>query len=846
MDRARFSRVKELFQRAVALSAAEREALLQTSCADDTELAREVRDLLVHAQQAGGFLDRAATPGATPPAPVSRIPGFELREQLAVGTSGTVYRAVQIEPKREVALKVLRIDSLAPGLVARFRREAQILAQLDHPGIARVIASGVLEDGALSLPWMALEFVAGATLDDFIAAKEPSTEQRVQLFAQICDAVEHAHAMGIVHRDLKPSNVMIDGAGRPHVIDFGIARGLVDEPGSDWRTHTGTLIGTLAYMAPEQTRGERAITPACDVYALGCMLYECLAGRLPLEIDELDLIDAVEAIGGLEPAPLRQLRPDLPRDLETILLKALEKDALRRYRNAGALGADLRNWLAHRPVLARRATAVYQALKFARRNRPLILGAVLVVALLSIALVQTLRRLHSEQRGNERMSALTEAMSSKFFGLSERLGFGEQDRSNAEELIALIEAQLALDPGYRPLRVLLTKALEDVGDLHWSGRDFEAAEAKYRRAFALCEQLAQEDPEDRQNRSRASRLCARLGETARERGDLDERNRRFDEALARDEELVARFPDDLELREDLGWSLGRSAEVAAERGDQALAMRLNQRRLNDAEELVRQEPENWKYVRNLSSAHHYMIRQDPAGDHHITSVRLARREAELRVGARDARTWLVFALMGQAERLGSSAPELGASLEACAIAQHLVREDPYRLEHLSVLLTSCAHAVWAQEAAGRHEEALATLRECIALAAPLVNRPGIDNYARVTCFEWGMRELRLLRKWAPAAKPTVGEEQAWKWLHQAAASQPGLAADLRACSFALVGMCGELGASAEGFMARFFEPLLKNAPRSRAVWFADELSRHPDLSESARAELEALRRTHGF
>jgi tetratricopeptide (TPR) repeat protein len=304
---------------------------------------------------------------------------WRILRRIGRGGMGEVFAARRPHPDREVALKVVRAGLTGPEALARFRFEIELLARLDHPGIVALLDAGITEDGEFA--WFAMPLVTGAPLD--VATRAMSVRERVGVMAKVCDAVAHAHARGIVHRDLKPANILVDTAGEPRILDFGIGRSATGESG---QTRTGMVLGTVAYMSPEQARGDPASDVRTDVYALGVVLYELLAGRLPIPVSA-DLLSAIQQIAVREPDPL----PDtLEADLGVIARTCLAKDPALRYATAHALADDLRRWLDHRPILARPPTLRYQAIRFAQRNRGLTAAAAIVALVAAIGLAGTL------------------------------------------------------------------------------------------------------------------------------------------------------------------------------------------------------------------------------------------------------------------------------------------------------------------------------------------------------------------------------------------------------------------------------------------------------------------------
>jgi len=292
----------------------------------------------------------------------AELAGFAIEGVLGQGGMGVVLAARQAHPARRVALKVLpREWARDERWVARFRREADALARLDHPGIATVFATGTEpESGA---PYIAMALVEGQTLDRYVKAERPSTRAAVLLAQRIAEAVGHAHDSGVVHRDLKPTNVMVTAEEHPVVLDFGLARFADD--GETGLSHTGALLGTLPYMSPEQVRGQRELDARSDVYSLGVLIQELITGRRPYALEGLSLVEAAKRI---ETAPPRRPGRSVHRDLAAVLGKALAKEPARRYSSAGDLAADLRRYLEGRSVLAKPPALAESTLRFVRRH----------------------------------------------------------------------------------------------------------------------------------------------------------------------------------------------------------------------------------------------------------------------------------------------------------------------------------------------------------------------------------------------------------------------------------------------------------------------------------------------
>jgi len=393
----RFRRLEEVFCAALEVPEHERAARVAELCGSDRELAAEVTRLLaVRAQTRGTFLSPAArlqvsADDFTAPAEddwTGRcIDGFTLVRRLAVGGMGAVYEATQQELRRSVALKLMRGALLDADARRRFAREAQILAEVRHPHIAQVYASGTYRDAGVDVPYIAMELVPGAVgLLTHADQQRLGLRDRLRLFLTVCDAVLHGHQRGVIHRDLKPANLLVDESGHVKVIDFGVARMLErGELATTARTDARHIIGTLPHLSPEQLAGDARVADVrSDVYALGVVLYELLSGRLPYDIRNESLARAAEIVRTQAPAPLSAVHRTLRGDLQTIVFKALEKELDRRYSSVEALAEDIRRYLSHEPILARPPSARYQLRKFAQRNRALVAGVMvaLVVALI--------------------------------------------------------------------------------------------------------------------------------------------------------------------------------------------------------------------------------------------------------------------------------------------------------------------------------------------------------------------------------------------------------------------------------------------------------------------------------
>ena len=470
-----------------------------------------------HGERTVGLPNNSAPGGATPP---ETIGDYRVLGVLGEGGMGIVYEAEQSSPRRRVALKVIRGGRFVDeNHIKMFQREAETLARLKHPNIGAIYESGRTEDGH---HFFAMELVRGETLDHYLARRsgpiDPTElDHRLALFRKICDAVQYAHQRGVIHRDLKPSNIIVTDEGSVSslgssasaavptatvkILDFGLARITEEDIAMTQITEIGVIKGTLPYMAPEQAKGDgEGIDIRTDVYALGVILYEMLAGRRPYDTARSALLEAVRVICEDPPAPLsstwsgsRKLDPDV----ETIVGTALEKEPDRRYPSVAALSEDVGRFLESQPILARPPSAVYQLRKMVTRHRTVFAASVAVVVVLVVSSVVSTSLFFKAKRESERarIEALKSDQVAAFMtgmleGVGPAVALGRDTtmlREVLDETAVRIDSELDGQPEVEAqVRIVLGSTYRDLGEL-------AEAEVQHRKALELALQTLGKD-----------------------------------------------------------------------------------------------------------------------------------------------------------------------------------------------------------------------------------------------------------------------------------------------------------------------------------------------------------------
>jgi non-specific serine/threonine protein kinase/serine/threonine-protein kinase len=593
MANERWLRIKQLFDSSVDLTPHDRSAFLADACRDDAALRQEVESLVQSYLRSGTFLENpASADGGAPRGDLDgrRIGPYEVGPRIGAGGMGDVYRARDTRLNRSVAIKV-RADRFAarPDLREQFTREAKAISALNHPRICLVHDVGQHE----SIDFLVMEYVEGEPIDVYCDRRGLSTRQRLSLFSTVCEAVHYAHQNLVVHRDLKPGNILVDADGQPKLLDFGIAKLLDAASPAEAPVDTISPVLTPDYASPEQVRGQTATT-ATDVYSLGVVLYELLAGRRPFNVRAGSLEDIVRNVCEAEAAPpssaLRETNhaspaasrapKELQGDLDAIVMKALRKEPERRYLSAQALSDDIQRYLDGQPVSARGGALTYRLAKFVFRHRAAALVAGLFLASLLGAMALIIRQSHiaeaQRQRAERRFADVRALAGSFLFEFHDAIKYlpgstraRELVTKRALEYLDSLARESADDP---TLGAELARAYQKVGDVQGGAREANlgnvaGALASYRKALALQERLVAARPADRSLQGDLARTIRGLGDAQLMMRDVPSALDSHRRALSIAEKLAAAVPDDRDARRDVALSQQRLAAALAQLND---------------------------------------------------------------------------------------------------------------------------------------------------------------------------------------------------------------------------------------------------------------------------------------
>jgi non-specific serine/threonine protein kinase/serine/threonine-protein kinase len=784
-----WERVRHVFEGALLQPAEQRASYVAQCCRDEPAIHDQVAALLASHDRASAFLETPAavllghpSSGHANPAVdtnIGRVIGsYCIESRIGHGGMGTVYRAVRDDDtfRKTVALKLVSGGRYSEYFERRFLLERKILAGLQHPNIASVLDGGTTDTGE---PYLVMEYVEGQPITEYSAARAATISERVALFRIVCAAVQYAHQNLVIHRDIKPANVLVDAHGVPKLLDFGIAKLLTsgaEAPAEADVAQTATIVPVMTpeYASPEQVKGE-TVTTASDVYSLGVLLYELLAGRRPYDVQAESLTAIVksvcetEAVAPSEAAQGRN-RAMLRGDLDTIVLKALRKEPERRYQSAHELSEDLRRHLEGRPVTARPDTVGYRAGKFVRRNRAAVTAAVLIAATLVGGIVTTTWQARLAER---RFDEARRLIRSVIFDIQPKLGTVPGTTQLRKELVeSTLQYLIALgrDAGDDPrlLRELSASyvQLARVQGIQGNANvgDNQAARRTLGEAEKLVARLSKIDPDGPDSLHEAAVLERYLALTylydAAYAPAQDHARRAVDLA-----ERAVKIRPDFQAREDLADTRRTLANCSDSAEEFARSQEIY-------ESLLREKPDEPRILRNLSQVYkyaaglHYQKGEDRPGldliakAHAIDEKLLAADPEDPQ--AQDDLSFSLNQLSWGYSKLGDLMAALAASERSLAMRERIVAQNPGEAraqERLGYVLRAIA---LLRRKAGDRASSLRDYQRAHAIYTDLRARGYGGAYA---ASELGSTELEL----GDLESESGHADEACRWYRQSAA-----------------------------------------------------------------------------
>lgn len=503
-----WEKIYEIFNDAAELDLAERNDFLSKSC-QNSEIRQQVEKLLAADNASNNFLEKPAINFDAQKKTYKKIGRYKIISELGKGGMGSVFLAMREDLPQKVAVKIIKRGLDSADILRRFHHEREILAALENPNIARLIDGGTTED---DLPFYVMEYVEGISIEEY--CKNLETDEKLQLFRQVCKAVSFAHTRLIVHRDLKPSNIIVDREGTAKLLDFGIAKLISEDDFGKKGTATSLGMMTPNYASPEQFRGE-TVTTSTDIYSLGVILYEMLTGVLPYDLQDksldkvFEIINQTTIIKPSENPKSKTQNPKLKGDLDTIILKSLNKEPERRYQSVKDFSEDIRRYSVGLPISARPDTFRYRASKFIRRNKISVAAAVLVffsmIAGISVATWQAVAANRQKSLAEKRFADVRELANKVVFRYHDEIAkfpgavaLREELVNDAVKYLDSLNAEQIED---NQLKLELAKAYEKIGDVQ--GRPYAAnlgktqdALTSYQKAVDILKSAAEKSPQE--------------------------------------------------------------------------------------------------------------------------------------------------------------------------------------------------------------------------------------------------------------------------------------------------------------------------------------------------------------
>jgi non-specific serine/threonine protein kinase/serine/threonine-protein kinase len=762
MTSERWGEVKTVLAGVLETDPRDRTATLDRLCHDDADLRREVEALLSYEDKAEALLNTVVAPGASlraeTPAPQT-IGAYRVLRELGHGGMGVVYLGERADGqyRKQVAIKLITGGRNDAGMERRFRRERQILAQLEHHGIARLLDGGTTEEGQ---PYFVMEYVEGLPLADYCDGGRLGIAARLRLFLEVCDAVAYAHQQLIVHRDLKPGNILVTREGTPKLLDFGLGRVLDAEAGDEETTLTGFPLMTPAYASPEQVCGQ-PYTVSSDVYSLGVILYELLSGRRPYKVPTGSYLELARVISEHEPVPLSQaaspspageaekrslapaqLRRQLAGDLERIAAKALAKDPRIRYRDVRELAADLRRYLEGRPVLARPATVWYRAAKLLRRHRVAVPAVALAALLIAGFAATTWWEARRAQRRFDQVRSLAHSV---LFELHDAIAKLPGSTAARELLVrrALEYLQsLAREAGNNAaLEREVAIGLERVGVVQgYLGESnlghVGTALENFHKSREILERLRAGDPRDASLQHDYQRVSGELAVAYGTVGNFKKAAETARGSVATAEAGLRAEPMDFLAIEDLSAADSILADVFTDQEQYSQSIPLRQRTEELARKLVELKPGDIEAARTLALAEKKLgalygvtgryqeCRQEYERAREIDEQRCARYPMDTR--AKLDLSYDYSDLGWVAARLGSYDDALASHRRALVLRQEAATADPNDQRAASSVASSTDRIGIVLHKKGDLRGALTEFRRAATLYERLAGRPGAD------------------------------------------------------------------------------------------------------------------------